>query len=159
ARAKLGAFFSWAMQMGLGPEASPVFNTPQPGRVVPRDRVLSDDELAAIWNALPADREYGRMISLLVLLGAPRQETGRIAWPGVARDTGIWTNPATRTKDKREHKLPLPSAALDIIRSVPKMASRDQLFGLRCPQGFSNFTGAKLALDAASGVRGGTLHD
>jgi integrase len=159
ARAKLGAFFTWAMQMGLGPESNPVAGTPKPARIEPRERVLTDQELAAFWNALPPDSEYGRMVRLLVLLGSRRQEIGGLAWPELDLDAAVWTKPGARTKNKREHKLPLPSAALDIIKSVPRMVGRDQLFGLRAAQGFSNFNRVKVALDAASGVRGARLHD
>ena len=157
ARAKLGAFFTWAMQMGLGPEINPVVNTPKE-RIAPRERVLSDDELAAIFTALPADTEYGRMVRLLVLLGARRQEIGGMAESELIVE-GEWTKPASRTKNKRSHTLPLPSAALAIIRAVPRMVGRDQLFGIRAAQGFSNFNRVKAALDARSGVVNARLHD
>src|SRR5262249_48203432 len=158
ARAKLSGFFVWAVKSGLT-EMNPVVATPIPEASKPRERVLTDAELAAIFTALPADSEYGRMIRLLCLLGARRQEVGGLAHSELDLDSAVWTKPATRTKNKREHKLPLPSAALDIIKSVPKMASRDQLFGLRAAQGFSNFERVKGVLDAASGVHGARLHD
>jgi integrase len=157
ARAKLGAFFTWAMQMGLV-ESNPVIGTPKPERIVARERTLSDAELAAYYNALPADTEYGRMVRLLVLLGARRQEVGGMAWSELIVE-GEWTKPATRTKNKRSHTLPLPSAALAIIRAVPCMVGRDQLFGIRAAQGFSNFNRVKAALDARSGVVNARLHD
>ena len=159
ARAKLSGFFAWALKSGLVETGNPVAATPIPEPSKPRDHVLTDAELAAIYTALPPESEYGRMIRLLTLLGARRQEIGGIAWPELDLDAGVWTKPASRTKNKREHKLPLPSAVLEIIKSVPRMASRDQLFGLRAAVGFSNFTKVKLALDAASGVRGARLHD
>src|SRR5215472_4833501 len=52
ARAALNKFFSWAMTMGLI-EHNPVIGTPMPGRGEPRSRVLSDEELVAIWRACP----------------------------------------------------------------------------------------------------------
>jgi integrase len=158
ARAKLGAFFTWAMQMGLV-ESNPVIGTPKPERIVARERTLSDAELAAYYNALPVDSEYGRMVRLLILLGARRQEVGGMAWPELNIEAGSWTKPAHRTKNKRPHTLPLPSAALAIIRAVPRMVGRDQLFGIRAAQGFSNFNRVKAALDARSGVVNARLHD
>jgi integrase len=159
ARAKLGAFFTWAMQNGLV-ESNPVIGTPKPERTVVRERILSDAELAAYYNALPADTEYGRMIRLLVLLGARRQEVGGMAWSELNLEAGSWTKPATRTKNKRAHTLPLPSTAREIIRAVPRMVGRDQLFGIRAKQGFSNFNRVKAALDArCSFVINARLHD
>jgi CRISPR-associated Cas5-like protein len=158
ARAKLGAFFTWAMQMGLV-DSNPIIGTPKPERIVARERTLSDAELAAYYNALPADSEYGRMVRLLILLGARRQEIGGMAESELNVEAGSWTKPASRTKNKRSHTLPLPSAALAIIRAVPRMVGRDQLFGIRAAQGFSNFNRVKAALDARSGVVNARLHD
>src|SRR5205823_1989556 len=110
ARAKLSGFFSWVLRSGLC-EQNPVVGTPQPEPSKPRDKVLTDQELAAIFAALPADSEYGRMVRLLVLLGARRQEVGGMAWSELDLDGAVWTKPATRTKNKRQHELPVPSAA------------------------------------------------
>ena len=49
--------------------------------------------------------------------------------------------------------------ALDIIRQVPRMVGRDQLFGERAARGFTAFGLGKRDLDARSGVRGWTVHD
>ena len=49
ARATLSAFFVWAMQSGLV-EANPVIGTLRPADSAPRERVLSFEELAAIWR-------------------------------------------------------------------------------------------------------------
>src|SRR5262249_43348504 len=92
ARAKLGGFFAWAVKSGLA-EMNPVVATPIPEPSKPRDHVLTDAELAAIYTALPADSEYGRMIRLLTLLCARRQEIGGIAWPELDLDAGVWTRP------------------------------------------------------------------
>jgi site-specific recombinase XerD len=50
ARATLSAFFSWAMKQGLT-ESNPVIGTNQ-HKEKSRERVLSNDELKLIWNAL-----------------------------------------------------------------------------------------------------------
>ena len=45
-----------------------------------RDRVLTDDELAAIWRNLPEERAiFGRVIKLLILTGCREDEIGGIA--------------------------------------------------------------------------------
>jgi len=49
-------------------QANPVVGTRKPADPKPRDRVLSNAELVAIWNAC-ADDDHGRIIRLLVLLG------------------------------------------------------------------------------------------
>jgi len=64
----LSTFFVWAMQMGIV-ENNPIIGTIQPKDSKAREPVLSDDELAAIWRACKDD-DYGRIIRLLILLGA-----------------------------------------------------------------------------------------
>ena len=52
------------MQMGYL-ENNPVIGTIKPEQSDPRDRVLSDDELAAIWRAC-GDDDHGRVTRLLI---------------------------------------------------------------------------------------------
>jgi integrase len=160
ARAALSAFFVWAMRMGIV-EHNVVIGTIEPKAEAPRDRVLSDDELRRVWNACQDD-DYGRIIRLATLLGARRQEIGGMCWREFSDLDGpqpSWTIPGARTKNDRAHTLPFLPMALDIIRSVPKRVSRDQLFGSHSPHGFVNWDLSKRALDAHSGVTGWTPHD
>jgi integrase len=117
ARAALSTFFVWAMQMGIV-ENNPIIGTIQPKDSKPRERVLSDNELATIWNACKDD-DYGRIIRLLILLGARRQEVGGLRWSELDPDNGRWLLPAQRSKNGRRHELPLMPMALDIIKGVP----------------------------------------
>ena len=75
------AFFVWALQAGLA-EANPVVGTLKPKDSQPRERVLSDAELAAIWKAC-GDDDHGRCIKLLILTGCRRQEIGGMCWPRI----------------------------------------------------------------------------
>ena len=56
------------------------------------------------------------------------------------------------------HTLPLLPMALAIINSVPKMVSRDHLFGAR-GDGYTRWADGKAALDKRSGVTGWVLND
>src|SRR4030095_4705780 len=63
----------------------------------PRDRGLSDAELAAIWKAAP-DNDYRRIVKLLMLTGQRRDE---IACPALARNRpGHQANHAVVGPDK-----------------------------------------------------------
>jgi integrase len=160
ARAALNKFFSWTMTMGLI-EHNPVIGTPMPGRSEPRSRVLSDEELVAIWGAC-GDDDYGRIIRLLILLGARRQEIGGITAEELLDLDGPqpkWVLPAARSKNKKQHELPLMPMALSIIHSVPRMASRNCLFGVYSDKGFAAWDKSWRALVARSGVSGWTPHD
>ena len=155
ARGALSNFFAWAMTMGLA-EANPTIGSAKPAENKPRDRVLSDDELVAIWKA--CEGEYGKIIKLLVMTGCRRAEIGDMRWPEIDLDRAIVTIPASRSKNNREHTLPLMPAALDIIRSVPQRVSRPQLFGERS-HGFTRWVQDKRALDERSKVADWNVHD
>jgi len=158
ARAALATFFVWAMQCGLV-EHNPIIGTLKPKEGTPRERVLSDGEMAAIWRACKDD-DYGRIVRLMVLLGARRQEIGGSRWSEIDLERGIWTLPAARSKNKRAHALPLMPMARDIIAGVAHMVSRDHLFGVHSEHGFSAWDKGKQALDERSGVSPDwTLHD
>jgi integrase len=90
----------------------------RPTETVERDRVLSTDEISTVWLALPkADmRESTRRIIRLCLVTA--QRVGEVA--GMARnevdlEKKRWTIPAERSKNKREHVVPLSDMAIEII--------------------------------------------
>jgi integrase len=144
-RAHLSALFTWAIGEGLLEGDNPVVGTNNPGPAVSRDRVLSDSELAAVWTAC-ADDDGGRTIKLLILTGQRREEVGGMAWAELDRHNGIWTLPASRTKNKREHTLTLPGAAWSIIENVPHRELNDHLFG-KSSRGFGNWHKAKMLVD------------
>jgi integrase len=156
ARAHLSALFSWALAHGLT-EQNPVVGTLAPKGGQPRERVLSDSELASIWKAC-GDDDHGRCIRLLILLGARRQEIGNIAWSECDFERGVWVLPAARSKNGRAHTLPLLPAMLAIIKAVPRMAGRDALFGARA-NGFTGWSHGKPELDRRASVKNWTTHD
>jgi integrase len=154
ARAALSAFYGWAMGEGLA-DSNPVVGTNKPADSPARERTLSNDELAAIWRAC-GDDDYGRIIKLLILTGCRKREIGEGRWSEIA--DGIWTIPGARTKNKREHKLPLMPAVLEIIKGVPRIVGRDPLFGAR-GNGFGGWSKSKAKLDERCGVKGWIVHD
>jgi integrase len=151
ARGWLSAVYAWAIAEGLC-DANPVIGTRVPDADVrPRDRVLSDAELAAVWNA-SGDDDYGRIVKLLIITGARRREVGGMSWSELEHEA--WTLPAARSKNRRAHTLPLPLLAWTIIDSAVR---RDGcLFGRN---GFSQWGTAKAALDGRIRIAAWTLHD
>jgi len=156
-RAALATFFVWCLQAGVI-EHNPIIGTPKPDDGKPRERVLSDSELAAIWRAC-RDDDYGRIIRLCILLGSRRQEIGGLRWSELDLESARWRLAAERSKTGKAHELPLMPMARAIVESVPRMASRDQLFGTRSHNGFTAWDREKQALDERCGVRDFTVHD
>jgi integrase len=156
ARSVLTTFFAWAIGEGFC-ETNPVVGTNRPEANEPRDRVLKDGELARVWSACQDD-DYGRIVRLLILTGARRDEIGGMAWSELDTESRTWTLPAERAKNHRSLKLPLPDLAWDIIEAVEQRAFNNHLFGIG-KNGFNNWFATKEALHQRSGVKGWTVHD
>ena len=159
ARSALSSLLVWAMEQGLA-EGNSVVGTRQPDTSEPRDRVLTDSELVAVWKA-SGDGEFGKIVKLLMLLGSRRQEIGGMRWSELGRDKAEWTLPKQRAKTNRDLTLPLPKLALEIIESVPEIIGRQHVFGGRSPTGFCDWSRSKAELDKRLGdqVAAFRIHD
>src|SRR5262249_38896469 len=124
-----------------------------------RDRVLSDEELRAIWEACDALGTFGAVVRLLLLTGQRRGEVAGMRRKEIdGEDVG--TIPAARYKTKRQHVVRLPRAARDII-VAQQVDSRgpDIVFPSTAGTVLTAWDNPKKALDKASGTTGWTLHD
>src|SRR5262249_25448253 len=148
ARGALVTFFVWCMRQGLC-TSNPTIGSENP-ETRARDRVLTPDELVAIWKAC-GDDHYGKIIKLLILTGCRRAEIGDMAWDEIDRERGTFTIPKERDKTGKARTIPLLPMIRDVIADVPKMASRPQLFGERS-HGFTAWARGKRALDQRCGV-------
>jgi len=139
-RASLSALFSWAMRQGLcdsNPIAGSTRQTEQS-----RARVLSDTELKIIWSALGSD-DYGAIIKLLVLTGCRRDEIGSLCWSEVTGDQIVL--PPRRTKNNREHRIPIVPAARAILDGRERNGAF--VFGRHPAKPFSGWGVSKAGLD------------
>ena len=83
-----------------------------------RERSLSDKEIKEFWHGLEdADiaPQLRQILGLLLVCGQRRAEVTHMAWSEIDLDAGWWEIPATRTKSKRAHRVPLSSLALELI--------------------------------------------
>jgi integrase len=123
---------------------------------VKRERVLTDDELAAVWKAAAGPGPFNAIVRMLILTGQRRGEVAGMTWDEFAPST--WTIPGVRTKNGVAHIVPLSPQAQAILRVCPQLDESGLVFpGLKGP--FNGFGKAKGALDRASGVKDWRLHD
>jgi integrase len=144
-RAALSSFFAWALKNGAAIDANPVAFTNKQGDLKPRSRVLDDQELVEIWQALE-DNDYGAIVRLLILTGQRREEIGSLRWDEVV--DGKIVLPAERTKNGREHEIHLAPAALAILRDRIRRIDKVHVFGAAARSGFGNWGQSKARLDA-----------
>jgi len=125
-------------------------------RDVARDRILTDDEIRAIFGALDsASYPFAPLIKLMFFTAQRRQEVAEARWDEL--HDGMWTIPAERYKTKRPNVVPLPEAACAIIGMLPRLGPL--VFTTSGTTPFSGFSKAKRHLDEVSGVSDWRLHD
>jgi integrase len=145
-RTSLSALFAWAVAEGRV-ESNPVIGTIRVEEQS-RERVLSPDELRLIWNALPGS-DFGSIMRLLALTGARANEIAGLRREELRDDVILL--PGSRTKNGREHLIPLSAPASAILADHlghHKDEERRLVFGRRAGP-FSGWSKCKLALDAA----------
>jgi integrase len=160
ARGAVGSMYTWAMKAGLA-ETNPTVGTEKPKIPPSRSRVLSDEELVAIWRATEEGTDFNRIVRLLITTAQRRTEVGGCRWPEINAERTVWVIPPGRAKNGHEHAVPLGSLAREIIATIPEIVGRDLLFGSRTDRGFTSWAEHKRALDKRLGdqVRPWVLHD
>lgn len=144
-RAALSRLFAWAIGEGFT-DANPVVGTNRATREVPRDRVLTPEELSLVWQEAGGG-DYAAIVRLLILTGQRREEVAAMSWAELDLQCATWRIGAERTKNSLVHDVPLSAPAVAILSTLELREGRDLVFGAgNGPfQGWSN---AKRALDA-----------
>jgi len=155
ARSTLSGMFRWAMGEGRADD-NPVNNTNKKPENDPRERILTDAEAVAVWQAAP-DNDFGRIVRLLLLTGCRRNEIGSLEWDEIDFEGKTITLPKARTKNKTEFVVPLTDMAIEVLKSVPRR-DRAHLFGL-VPGGYQGWAKSKMQLDEKSKIKNWILHD
>jgi integrase len=114
-------------------ENNPCHKIKPPSREQSRERVLSDDEISALWKALDQEGRAGRYLIAafyrLRLLTAQRgREVLRMKWSDLSQEPGgsVWTVPSDVTKNRRSHRVPLTAAVLEILKAVGVQLEEDR---------------------------------
>src|SRR6516165_4434257 len=137
---------------------SPAEGIPLPTKEIPRDRMLTDDELVrVIIAARRIGDPYGGVVELLALTAQRREEVARCDWDEIDLGSRIWTLPTHRTKNAKPHIVHLSDQAIAVLSQVTRPGKF--IFSVTGSRPFQDFNNAKRKLDAMSGVTGWRLHD
>jgi integrase len=117
-----------------------------------RDRVLSDEELWAVWRATSRPEwtpyPYGPLIRLLMLTGCRLSEVAGARWRefDLERER-MWVIPAARYKMNADHRIPLTPDMIALLEALPRWKKGDFLFSMDGAKPYNGFSKSKERLD------------
>jgi integrase len=112
----------------------------------PRDRVLSDDEIRALWTATADQTDpFNRLVRFTLLTATRRDEAGAMSWSEL--DGDVWSIPASRYKVGAEMVIPLSGAAQTVLACAPRVGPGDWVFTIDGRARIGGFSRRKTALD------------
>jgi integrase len=132
---------------------SPIVKGMGRGAAQARSRILSDDELRAIWAGCEELPVFGPLLRFILLTATRRDEAGKMRWPEI--DGEEWVIPAARYKTNIEHVIPLSRMALSVLPE----RNGEWVFSANGRQPIGGYTRNKEAIDKISGVSGWVIHD
>ena len=146
--ATLRKMFAWAASRDIV-EASPVAGVKAPATETSRDRVLTDDELRALWIACEAqDWPFGKFVQALILSGQRRDEVAGLRRSEISAGKAMWTIPKQRTKTGKTHDVPLPPALAELFDGQPIISgAAGYVFTTTGRSPISGFSKGKIAID------------
>ena len=118
---RLTRLFHFACERGILDE-SPCTRLKK-GEEQPRERVLTDTELAAFWQGLDATGMHpatALALRLILVTGQRPGEVSGMTWTEI--DGSWWTIPAERTKNGCDHRVPLTPLAQALIAQARVLA-------------------------------------
>jgi integrase len=122
-----------------------------------RSRILSDDEIRAVWRAADGlAGPFGHYVKFLLLTAARRNEAAHMRWQEIVGTD--WHLPSARNKTKTDLARPLSAAAQAVLAKVPRIAGSEFVFSADGRR-LGGMARRKKEIDEASGVTGWTLHD
>jgi integrase len=149
----LRRFFRWCVERHLVP-SNPATLVRKPSKELSRSRALNDDELREVWIASQGlGWPFGPFIRALILTGQRRNELSGMTWAEIDEASRQWTIPGLRTKNAKEHSVPLSDAMLTLLAAAPRFTASDDepstqpVFSTNGKTGVSGFSRDKARLD------------
>jgi integrase len=154
------SFFGWAQEQEHI-EASPAAAIrPQKllGDKPIRQRILSDSEIRAFWDATgKLGYPYQHLYRLIALTGVRLHEASGATWAEIDLSKRVWVIPPERFKSDTYHTVPLSDAAMRLLDELPRFG--DYLFTFNGRRPVNSFQVAKKRLDQLMGVDDFVIHD
>ncbi|WP_267386182.1 site-specific integrase [Sphingomonas sp. GC_Shp_3] len=110
--AGLSKLMNWATKQRGDLALNVMASMDPPSGATARKRVLTEDEILAMWRATHAlAQPFGSFVRLLLITLQRRNEVAGIRWKEISHNEGIWCLPGERAKNGLDHLVPLSSLA------------------------------------------------
>ncbi|MDP3675261.1 MAG: integrase arm-type DNA-binding domain-containing protein [Novosphingobium sp.] len=123
-----------------------------------RARILSDDEIRAVWEACGKIGTFGAFVRVSLLTGQRRAKVATMRWEDISAD-GVWTIPAEAREKVNAGSLTLPKMARDLIDAQPKVKGNPFVFAGRGKLAFNSFSDGKQTLQETAPIAPWVTHD
>jgi integrase len=149
--AALSKFFNWLVARDAL-AFSPVAGVEPPHKEEERTRILEDEELRALWLACEPEGVHGQAIRMLILSAARRNEVGQMRRVEIDEGRRLWTIPAARAKNGRDHAVPLSDQAWALIEARPRFAGCPFVFSADGKGPVNNWDKVKHRISKRAGI-------
>jgi len=148
-RGRIERVLSWAIVKGYRSPPNPaiwrgnldmVLAKPSKVKKSRHHAALPYADMAGFMTRLLAkESTTAKALALTILTTSRTQEVTGAKWSEFDLDKCVWTIPAERMKAKKEHRVPLVNAVVDLVKSIPVVDNAPYLFpGLRGNNHISN---------------------
>ena len=137
-RSRLEQILDWAAGRGYRDGPNPArwkgnlqAQLPSPNKIAKEQPhpALPVGDVGAFMQTLRKQAGIGaRALEFAILTAARSGEVRGAAWTEINLEEAVWTIPAERMKMKKAHRVPLSSAAVDLLIAVRRVAGTDLVF-------------------------------
>jgi integrase len=155
--ADIRPIFAWALDRAAI-DVNPMAGMRGPQPLEARDRILSDEEIKAFWQAASElSWPFENVFKVLLLTGQRREEVAGMRWRELDLDAGQWTIAKERCKNGKAHTVDLSPEAVRMLdplgdAAAPRLAKsaedEDLVFSTTGRTPVSGFSKAKTRIDA-----------
>ncbi|MGH7073426.1 MAG: tyrosine-type recombinase/integrase [Stellaceae bacterium] len=139
--------FNWAVERDYA-AANPCANLKAQTEETTRDRVLSNDEIVALWQECDRlNSAIGDVVKLLLLTGQRLSEVAKMRRAEIDDNSGEWRLLGRRTRNRRDHLVLLSKKAHAVIAARARIQDCDFVFSTTGKTPVSGFSKFKRELD------------
>ncbi|MBF0613294.1 MAG: tyrosine-type recombinase/integrase [Magnetococcales bacterium] len=125
--AMIRKMFNWAIEIELLDD-NPCFSIRAPVKERPRERYLTEDEIRRVWHGLSnleISKEVSLLLKLMLVTAQRKGELVHAEWKDMDLNSGWWSLPGTKTKNRYSNRIPLSRLALDLLAEVKQLSGDD----------------------------------